>query len=202
MQPQTPAVPLPPHDWPVPVHWVQVPPPVPQASLSLMRQVPALSQQPLGQLVPSQTHCPLWQRCPVAHAIHVPPLRPHALVLFPSRHVLPSQQPLPPHGGEEHVPLSWHVAQPQLEASQRQVPSGWQTWPVSPHPSPTVRVSGSQAPVALLQVWQIGQVALQLQAPQLTGVPQVFVTVPQRSAQVRAGDSREHAGGHGPSLSP
>lgn len=70
------------------------------------------SQQPLGQLVASQTHAPLTQRCPephgapvpqahspsvhrsepASHAVHISPPSPHA-VLLGITHVAPEQHP-------------------------------------------------------------------------------------------------------------
>jgi hypothetical protein len=53
------------------------------------------SQQPLGQLIASQTQLSPSQRCPVSHVWHVAPLSPQALGLVPRLHCpVASQQPV------------------------------------------------------------------------------------------------------------
>jgi hypothetical protein len=56
--------------------------------------LPVLSQQPLGQLVASQTHLPPTQRWPAAQATQAPPPVPQNWLDVPAWQVLPLQQPL------------------------------------------------------------------------------------------------------------
>jgi hypothetical protein len=53
----------------------------------------APSQQPFGQLVASQTHCPPWQCCPGAQATQAPPPVPHWASVGGETQLDPSQQP-------------------------------------------------------------------------------------------------------------
>jgi hypothetical protein len=115
LQPQTPVDK---HTWPAPL-WVQltqVTPPVPQVVALGVWHLPVLSQQPVGQLVASQTHLPLTQRWPatqgdpaphvhlppvqvsavVPQLMQVPPLMPQALALVVVTQVLSLQQPVQP----------------------------------------------------------------------------------------------------------
>ena len=143
-QPQTSAVPPPPQLSGA-VQVVQLPPLVPQAASSSMWQVPAPSQQPVGQLVPSQTQAPPTQRWPLGQPNGVPP---------------------------PHVPLLQVLPVVQRSPSSQGVSSA------------TI----VHCPLPVSQVWQTGQ-APQAHGSQETGVPQVLLTVPQRPAQVSAGDS-------------
>lgn len=75
-------------------HARHVAPPVPQAALVVPGETQVAPwQQPLGQLVASQTHCPFRQRWPVAQALHVPPAVPQCASLL-CRQTSPLQQPL------------------------------------------------------------------------------------------------------------
>jgi hypothetical protein len=119
------------HTWPRPlvVQLAQATPPVPQAVLLVPATQVVPLQQPVGQLVLSQTHLPLTQRCPAAQGdpaphVHlppvqvsavvpqltqVPPLAPQALPLVVATQVLPLQQPLQPLLAlHVHTPL-WQV---------------------------------------------------------------------------------------------
>ncbi len=89
---QTPAV----HDWPDAqlLHCAPLPPHA-DVVLPGMHTLPA--QQPVGHVCGLQVapplHTPLLQVWPDAHAAHIAPLPPHAVVAVPARHTLPSQQP-------------------------------------------------------------------------------------------------------------
>lgn len=76
-----------------PAQVVQAIPPVPQAeSLDPPRQV-VPSQQPVGQLVASQTQDPLTQRWPLPQAAHVAAFLPQRLLRFPGLHTPLCRQP-------------------------------------------------------------------------------------------------------------
>jgi hypothetical protein len=73
----------------------QYPPPAPHAALSVPGwHVRDASQQPSGQLVASHWQKPLTHSCPVAHATHAAPAKPHCAFDIAVTHVVPSQQPL------------------------------------------------------------------------------------------------------------
>jgi hypothetical protein len=93
LQPQTP---LARHTWPRPlvVQLTHAVPPVPQVVVLEVWQVPLLSQQPLGQLVASQTHLPPTQRWPLGQVTHAPPLVPQNWLDVPGWQIVPMQQPL------------------------------------------------------------------------------------------------------------
>lgn len=102
--------------WP-PGHGWHVAPPLPHWVLLCAvgaRQV-LPTQQPVGQLVPSHTQAPPWQRCPAphagpvpqrhcppvqpsvsaaSHATQVPPSPPHSRNVVPVRQMAPLQQPV------------------------------------------------------------------------------------------------------------
>jgi hypothetical protein len=92
------------HSWPDP-HVEQATPPVPQVPLPEVWQLLSLSQQPLGQLLASQTQLSCAEHSwPVAHFAHATPLAPHCTLLSAVTHVPLLQHPaqlLPPH---KHAP--------------------------------------------------------------------------------------------------
>jgi hypothetical protein len=96
VQPQTPSVPPPPQVS-LSVHVRQATPPVPQRCVSCCANGthPSPSQQPLEQLIASQTQLVPSQRWPELHVAHSAPPVPHALSLVPRLQLFPAQQPVP-----------------------------------------------------------------------------------------------------------
>jgi hypothetical protein len=163
VQPQTPAVPLPPHES-TPVHSTQSSPSVPQAPLSVpARQVPPLLQQP-PQLVASQTHAPSRHRCPLAQAKQSTPPVPQNPRSVPARQALPLQQPLQLSGSQTHCP-SWHVCPS----------SGQGPWQKPPHPSLSPQAFSTQLQGASVVVVVVVVESSQVQTSplQLHSVPSV-----------------------------
>jgi hypothetical protein len=97
-------------------HALQVAPCVPHAAEDGVTQLPAASQQPLGQLVELQLHLPETHCWPVGHALDMP--QPHAFIeqwsVLPS--VVQSLQTAPP---EPH----W-VSLPDWQTPLKQQPLG------------------------------------------------------------------------------
>jgi hypothetical protein len=115
-----------------PQSW-QVPPPLPHAAFVAPLVQVAPAQQPFGQLVPSQTHAPATQRCPLAHAAPVPqaqtPADKHRSAVIPQAAHAP---PLLPHVASDCVRQVADAQQPfgQLVPSQTQRPET-QCWPTA-----------------------------------------------------------------------
>jgi hypothetical protein len=110
-----------------------VPPPLPHAAFVAPLVQVAPAQQPFGQLVPSQTHAPATQRCPLAHAAPVPqaqtPVDKHRSAVLPQAAHAP---PLLPHVASDCVRQVADAQQPfgQLVPSQTQRPET-QCWPTA-----------------------------------------------------------------------
>jgi hypothetical protein len=146
-------------------HAVHARPPIPHAPVVLPgSQVPALLQQPVGQVAGLHVGWQLWavHASPGGHAVQLPPPLPHAIVVVPvSQKPSASQHPLGQVAGLHVGPL--HTPPEQVSPGGH----GRQAFP--PVPQARVLVPGSQFPKLSQQPF--GQViALQVapwQAPPL-----------------------------------
>jgi len=113
------------HIWPVGQAW-QATPPVPQVwSLEVLQVVP--EQQPLPQLIASQTQAPFRQRCPATHKLPPGPQLQAPATHRSARVVLQASQVLPggPHSETLVAMMHWLAAQQppvQLLELQTQAP--------------------------------------------------------------------------------
>ena len=152
---------------PPPAQVWQASPPAPQAASVLPAWQVLPAQQPLGQLVPSQTQAPPRQRCPLAHGAPVPQAQLPAAEQPSARTGSQATQATPalPQASRAGV---WHApaAQQPLAhdaASQAVLPSIRQS---GEQPSPATRLPSSHSSIPLRTTW----------SPQTAGSPRVRVT--------------------------
>jgi hypothetical protein len=89
-------------------------PSVPQIALVVPGwQMPFASQQPVGQLVASQTHRPppgvATHSCPAGHALQAAPPAPQFALVVPAMQVVPVQQPVVQSAGLQNAAHCWLV---------------------------------------------------------------------------------------------
>ena len=149
-----------------PLHAAQAAPAVPQSALAVPGwQTPAPSQQPFGQLMPSQTHWPPAHSCPAAQATQAAPSAPQFEFVAGFTQVVPLQQPVVQYDGSQNATHAWlahllpplHAAQaaPPVPQSALAVP-GWQTPDASQQPFGQLVASHWHAPST--HSWPAGQV--------------------------------------------